>query len=188
MILDSTLMLVLFVVTCACFGMGALGALISAGSPTLARFVGHGGALLGAVAALTFALAGLAGGSMELNVADLLPIGGAAFGVDRLSALFVVIIAVGAVPAALYAIGYTREYAGKHSLAGMGFAFNVFVAAMILVPLARNVLTFLALWELMSLASYFLVITEHDREETLASGWVYFVMTHAGFAVLLVGF
>ena len=76
---------------------------------------------------------------MQLNVPDLLPIGGAAFGVDRLSAFFVVVIAVGAIPAALYAIGYTREYAGKHSLAAMGFAFNVFVAAMILVPLARNV-------------------------------------------------
>ena len=70
----------------------------------------------------------------------------------------------------------------------MGFAFNVFIAAMILVPLARNVLTFLVLWELMSLASYFLVITEHEREDTLRAGWVYFVMTHAGFAALLWGF
>ena len=59
---------------------------------------------------------------------------------------------------------------------------------MILVPLARNVLTFLALWELMSLASYFLVITEHEREDTLSAGWVYFVMTHAGFAALFLGF
>jgi hydrogenase-4 component B len=188
MIIDSTLMLDLFLVTFACFSAGAVGALLTARSPTLARVVGHGGALAGAIAAFAFGVAGLAGGSMELNVPDLLPIGGAAFGVDRLSAFFVLVIAVGAIPAALYAIGYTREYAGKHSLAGMGFAFNVFVAAMILVALARNVLTFLALWEIMSLASYFLVITEHEREDTLSAGWVYFVMAHAGFAALLVGF
>jgi hydrogenase-4 component B len=188
MIIDSTLMLVFFVITLACFSMGALGALSTARAPALARVVGHGGALLGAIAALTFGLAGLAGGSIHLSVPDLLPIGGAVFGVDRLSAFFVVIIAVGAIAAALYAIGYTRKYVGKHSLAGMGFAFNVFVAAMFLVPLARNALTFLALWELMSLASYFLVITEHEREETLAAGWVYFVMTHAGFVALLIGF
>jgi len=187
MIIDST-MLLLFDATLACFSMGALGALITARSPALARVVGHIGALLGAIAALTFGLGGLAGGSMQMSIPDLLPIGGAVFAVDRLSAFFVVVIAVGAIPAALYAIGYTREYAGKHSLAGMGFAFNVFVTAMILVPLARNVLSFLALWELMSLASYFLVITEHEREETLRDGWVYFVMTHAGFAALLVGF
>ena len=188
MIIDSTLMLILFAVTLACFSMGALGALITARSPALARVVGHIGALLGAITALIFGLAGLGGVSLQLNIADLLPIGGALFGVDRLSAFFVVVIAVGAIPAALYAIGYTREYAGKHSLAGMGFAFNVFVAAMFLVPLARNALTFLALWELMSLASYFLVITEHERDETLRAGWVYFVMTHAGFAALLLGF
>jgi hydrogenase-4 component B len=188
MIIDSTVMFDLFVVALACFGAGALGALITARSPTLARIVGHGGALIGAMAALAFGLAGLAGGSIQLNLPDLLPIGGAAFGLDRLSAFFVVVIAVGAMPAALYAIGYTRGYAGKHSLAGMGFAFNVFVAAMILVPLARNVLTFLVLWETMSLASYFLVITDHDRDDTLRAGWVYFVMTHAGFAALFLGF
>jgi hydrogenase-4 component B len=59
---------------------------------------------------------------------------------------------------------------------------------MVLVTLARNVLTFLALWELMSLASYFLVMTESERADTQSAGWVYFVMTHAGFAALLVGF
>jgi hydrogenase-4 component B len=70
----------------------------------------------------------------------------------------------------------------------MGFAFNVFIAAMVLVALARNVLTFLFLWEAMSLASYFLVMTEHEREDTVRAGWVYFVMTHAGFAALFLGF
>lgn len=188
MTIDAPVMLALFLVTLAGFSTGAVGALVTARSPTLARIVGHGGALLGAMGALAFALAGLAGGNMKLEISELLPIGGAAFGVDRLSAFFVAVTALGAIPAALYAIGYTREYAGKHSLAGMAFAFNVFVAAMILVPLARNVLTFLALWELMSLASYFLVITEHEHEETLTAGWVYFVMTHAGFAALLLGF
>jgi len=188
MIIDSVGMLDLLLVTLASFGIGALGALIMARSPKLASIVGHGGALLGAIAALMLGLAGLAGGSLQLEFADLLPIGGAVFGMDRLSAFFVMVTAVGAIPAALYAIGYTREYAGKHSLAGMGLAFNVFIAAMILVPLACNVLTFLALWEVMSLASYFLVITEHEREETLQAGWIYFVMTHAGFAALFLGF
>lgn len=189
MIIDSIGMLDLLLVTLTSFGIGALGALVMARSPKIASIVGHGGALLGAIAALMLGLSGLAGGSLQLEVADLLPAGGGVvFGMDRLSAFFVVVTAVGAIPAALYAIGYTREYAGKHSLAGMGLAFNVFIAAMILVPLARNVLTFLALWEVMSLASYFLVITEHEREETLRAGWIYFVMTHAGFAALLLGF
>ncbi|HEY7220157.1 MAG TPA: hydrogenase 4 subunit B [Candidatus Binatia bacterium] len=188
MLIDSALMLDLLGFSLACFGIGAIAALLFARSPDLARTVAHGTALLGASAALAMGLTGLAGGTLDLTIPDLLPIGGAAFGVDRLSAFFVVVIAIGAIPAALYAIGYTREYAGKHSLAGLGFAFNIFIAAMILVPLARNVLTFLALWEVMSLASYFLVITENQHEETLNAGWVYVVMTHAGFAALFVGF
>ncbi len=188
MIIDSPLMFDLFLVTLAWFGAGAVAALVSARSPTLARVLGHGCALTGAVSALAFGIAGLSGAGFQLDVPDLLPIGGAAFGVDRLSAFFVTVIALGAAPAALYAIGYAREYTGKHSLSGMACAFNVFVATMILIPLARNVLTFLVLWELMSLASYFLVITEHERPETLRAGWIYFVMTHAGFAAVLVGF
>ena len=188
MIIDAALMLDLFVLSLACFAAGAVGALAAARLPNLARIVGHASALAGAIAAFGFAVAGLAGASFEVILPDLLTIEGVAFGVDRLSALFVVVIAVGAIPAALYAIGYTRHHAEKHSVAAMGFAFNVFIATMILVVLARNVLTFLTLWEIMSLASYFLVITEHEHEETLGAGWVYFVMTHAGFAALFLGF
>jgi len=188
MIIDSTVMLNLLLVTLACFSAGAVGALAMAPWTNLSRLVGNAGALLGALGAFALGIAGIVGGNLQLTVPDLLPIGGAALGVDRLSAFFVVVIAAGAFPAALYALGYTREYAGKHSLAGMGFAFNVFIATMILVVLARNVLTFLFLWEAMSLASYFLVMTEPEREDTVDAGWVYFVMTHAGFAALFMGF
>jgi hydrogenase-4 component B len=188
MIIDSTVMLDLLLVTLACFSAGAVGALVTAPWTNLSRLVGNGGALLGALGAFALGIAGLVGEKLQMTIPDLLPIGGAALGVDRLSAFFVVVIAVGAIPAAMYAVGYTREYAGKHSFAALGFAFNVFIAAMVLVALARNVLTFLFLWEAMSLASYFLVITEHEREETLDAGWVYFVMTHAGFAALFLGF
>jgi hydrogenase-4 component B len=188
MTIDATLMLNLLLVTLACFSAGAVGALVAARAENAARVIGHGFALLGALGAFAFALAGLAGGTLQLNIPDLLPIGGVALGVDRLSAFFVLVIAVGAIPASLYAIGYTREYAGKHSLAWMGFSFNVFLATMVLVVLARNVLTFLILWEAMSLASYFLVMTESERDDVQHAGWVYLVMTHAGFAALFIGF
>jgi hydrogenase-4 component B len=188
MTIDEPVMLNLLLVTLACFGASAVGALATARWTNISRVVGHAGALAGALGALAFGVAGLVGGSLQLYIPDLLPIGGAALGVDRLSAFFVVVIAAGAIPAALYAIGYTREYAGRQSTAGMGVALNVFIAAMILVALARNVLTFLFLWEAMSLASYFLVMTEHEREDTQRAGWIYLVMTHIGFACLFVGF
>lgn len=188
MALSDSLMFNLFLGMLLCFGLGSIGAILTAGLAGLSRIIGHGLALLGASLALGLGLAGLLGGSLHVVIPALLPIGGLELGLDRLSAFFVLVIGAGAMPAALYALGYTREYEGRHSLAGLGLAFNLFLAAMVLVTLARNVLTFLALWEVMSLASYFLVMTEGERGETQRAGWVYLVMTHAGFACLLIGF
>ncbi len=188
MTISETLMLNLFAGMLASFAAGAAGALLAARWPRASRLAGHSFALLGALFALALGLAGLAGGALKVSVTQILPVGGVALGVDHLSAFFILVLAVAAVPSALYAIGYTREYEGRYSIAGMGVALNLFLASMALVVMARNALTFLALWEAMSLASYFLVMTEKDDRETERAGWLYFVMTHAGFACLLVGF
>ena len=188
MTINEALMLNLLAGMLASFGAGAVGALLCARWPRASRVVGCAFALLGALLALGLGLAGLAGGTVSVSVAQVLPIGGVALGLDRLSAFFILVIAVAAVPSAIYALGYTREYEGRYSLAGMGVALNLFLASMSLVVMARNALTFLALWEAMSLASYFLVMTENDNRETERAGWLYFVMAHAGFACLLVGF
>jgi hydrogenase-4 component B len=186
--INQRLMLNLLAGMLVSFGAGAAGALLSARSPRLSRVVGHSFPLLGAFFALALGLAGLAGGTVTVSIPQILPVGGVLLGFDRLSALFLVVIAVAAVPSTLYAIGYTREYEGRYSLAGMGLGFNLFLASMSLVVMARNAITFLLLWEAMSLASYFLVMTESDKRETERAGWLYFVMTHAGFACLLAGF
>lgn len=188
MTINETLMLNLFAGMLVSFAAGAAGALLSARWPRASRLVGHSFALLGALFALGLGLAGLAGGALNVSVAQILPVGGVALGVDHLSAFFMLVVAVAAVPSALYAIGYTSEYEDRYSIAGMGVALNLFLASMALVVMARNALTFLALWEAMSLASYFLVMTQKDNRETERAGWLYFVMTHAGFACLLVGF
>lgn len=188
MTINESLMLKLLAGMLASFLAGTVLALLTARWPRISRIVGHSLAMLGAIFALALGLAGLAGGTLSVEIAEILPIGGVALGVDRLSAFFIVVIAVSAIPSALYAIGYTREYEGWHSLAGMGASLNLFLASMALVVMARNALTFLALWEAMSLASYFLVMTENDDRETERAGWLYFVMTHAGFACLLIGF
>jgi hydrogenase-4 component B len=188
MTINETVMMYLLWATLTCFGVGAMSALITFRAPQVSRVLGHSCALLGALCTFAFAIGGLLGGTWHWTLTDLLPVGGVALGLDRLSAFFVLIIAVGAVPASLYAISYTRMYEGQHSLAWLGFTFNLFLAAMMLVALARNVLTFLILWEAMSLASYFLVMTEHERDDVQSAGWVYLVMTHAGFAALFIGF
>jgi hydrogenase-4 component B len=45
---------------------------------------------------------------------------------------------------------------------------------------------FLVFWEVMTLASYFLVIFENDKKENLSAGYIYFFMTHLTSAGLMV--
>ena len=115
MTIDATVIFTLFLAALLSFAAGAIGALMTARSPAVARIVGHGGALLGASAALVFGIAGLAGGSMQLNLPDLLPIGGAVFGVDRLSAFFVAVIALGARASGPQATASAADWSRFHS-------------------------------------------------------------------------
>ena len=85
----------------------------------------------------------------------------------------------------IYGIGYAR-----HGLDGRGVQATVplFVAAMLLVPAAGSVGTFLVCWELMALTSLLLVLAEHRHRAEVASAarW-YAVMTHLGFVAILIG-
>ena len=56
---------------------------------------------------------------------------------------------------------------------------------MTLVVIADNGFFFLIVWELMSLLSYFLVVTEHEKAEVRYAGFFYFVMTHVGTAFII---
>ena len=62
-----------------------------------------------------------------------------------------------------YALGYAQEYDDR--AATLGFFYNLFLAGMFLVPCARNVWSFLFSWEAMTVASFFLVILDHERQE-----------------------
>src|SRR5438876_733602 len=185
--LNSAAMLTLLAASLMLFAGGAAGALVFDRESGRCRRMTHGLALCGTVLVLILGIAGLTGNSFELLLPRILPLaGGLALGLDRLSAFFLLTIAVGVIPSTLFAVGYTRQYRQEQAL--LGFALNVFVPAMMLVVLSRNALTFLVFWEAMSLASYFLVMTEKDRDETRSAGWLYMVMTHAGLACLLIGF
>lgn len=136
-------------------------------------------AVLGAAAAVA-GLAGMLGHAWQAHVAWLVPLGGLALEMDRLAGLFVALVGATSVPVSIYAVGYTgRDRRGV-------LAYLVFVGAMLLVPLAANTMTFAIAWELMSLASYVLVVQRRDGASAHA-GWVYAVMTHAGLGCLLAG-
>jgi len=182
----KTLFLAMFIA----YGLGALAALVSA-RKSLGRGLVALGAIAGAGAGLALgATVIVTGVPFTLFVPELLPLGGGlALRLDSLGAFFLVVIGVGAIPAALYGAGYTAVYEdGRASLRLLGMMFNLFLLTMSLVTLADNVLTFLLMWEGMSLTSFFLVMTEAGEERTRNAGLWYIGMTHAGLVMLLAAF
>ena len=180
----------LFLAMCIAYGLGALGAL-AGGRSAIGRGLVAFGAIAGAGAGLALGGAVIAGGApFMLSVPELLPLGGGlALRLDSLGAFFLMVIGVGAIPAALYGWGYSATYEnGTVSLGLLGAMFNLFLLTMSLVTLADNVFTFLLMWEGMSLTSYFLVITEADEERTRNAGLWYIAMTHVGLMMLAAAF
>ncbi len=68
----------------------------------------------------------------------------------------------------------------EENLAWWSFCYNIFLLAMLLVVSVSNFVQFLIFWELMTLASYFLVTYSYKREQVRKAGFVYLVMTHIG--------
>jgi len=91
----------------------------------------------------------------------------------------------------LYAKGYLKPYLPGKSKTAMGLHYFSFVwlhLSMLLVCMLRDGLSFLIVWEIMSLASFFLVIFESEKPSTIKYGIQYLIQMHIGFAFLLVAF
>lgn len=106
--------------------------------------------------------------------------------IDKLAAFFLLALSVLTSCVSLYSIGYLQHYYGKKNLAIFNLLYNLFIIAMILVFTAGNMAFFLIAWEVMSLASYFLVTFENEHKENLRAGLIYLVMTHLGTAFLII--
>lgn len=124
------------------------------------------------------------GETEELRLPWAVPFGSFYTAVDGLSAFFIMGIAVICGLAAMYGVSYMRHYAGRKNLGPSWFFYNMLFASMLLVVTARNGMLFLVAWEIMSLASFFLVMFDHEKEEVREAGWTYLVAMHLGTAFL----
>ncbi|MBA1438321.1 MAG: hydrogenase [Epsilonproteobacteria bacterium] len=104
---------------------------------------------------------------------------------DTLSLVFVALILLGVIPNLFYSFGYLPHIKRKRHYLLHYFAF---IFSMIGVVLAGNALVFLFFWELMSLTSWQLILTEVEDQETIKAARFYFFMTHFGFVFLLLFF
>lgn len=181
--MDVLLIAVLLQVT------AGLAALAGANSPRLATALGAGGTTAGCMLGLLPTLHILLGGApTSVRLAWDVPHGAFCVELDALSAFFLLPVLGLSALAALYGASYLFAYRHEKSLGAPWLFFNLFVAGMVMVLIARTALLFLMAWEVMSLAAYFLVTFEHEKADVRRAGWVYLIATHLGAAFLFLAF
>ncbi|HZL48092.1 MAG TPA: proton-conducting transporter membrane subunit [Solirubrobacteraceae bacterium] len=100
-----------------------------------------------------------------------------AFGVDRLSGFFLVVLALIAVPAAIYARDALRDVRHPRAVAALS---GVFCAALVGLVAARDVATFLGFWELMTLLPASVILVVRQDERARRDVFAYLAITHLG--------
>ncbi len=166
--------------------MSALGVLALLGVVMLAL----GGALAGLRGRAGVGLLEQAAGIALLGVAGVLVLTGAntvgspftsalapAFGIDGLSGLFLAVLALTAVPTLVYARDYLPGSGGERTLGPLIAAFLLSLAG---VLLARNIVAFLAFWELMTLVPAAAILVAKRDASVRAAVYAYLAITHLG--------
>ncbi|NNN05107.1 MAG: hypothetical protein HKL90_04330 [Elusimicrobia bacterium] len=170
----------------------AAGALFSfplSSFPRLSRWVCLACLTGGCVTGLSVALFVLAGGELSVfRMAWAVPLGEIILAVDPLSAFFLVPIFVVGLAAGVYGEGYLEASRGHLWPAYVRFFYFLLTAAMVAAVCARNAVLFLAAWEVMALAAFFLVCATDPQPGVSRAGLIYIVCMHAGILCLFVLF
>jgi hydrogenase-4 component B len=140
----------------------------------------------GCAVAATSAVRVLAGWSAaDVHLSIPAPSGPWVFGLDRLSAAFLLVILGPGLAGALYGVRALGDATDRRGVATARALFAIELAALALVVLARAVVPFLVAWEVMAVLAYFLVTFDNERAEVRRAGWVYLVATHIGTLALI---
>jgi hydrogenase-4 component B len=168
--------------------VGAFAALLLRQQPSAARWVGGLLGMAGCLAGVAAALAVLVSGShVRLELIRSAPFAPWSLRLDPLAAWFVLLISSVGFAVGLAGLGYARAY-DRHAGPRLAAATGLFLASMLQVVMADSVFAFLLAWEVMSLASFVLVVHEHQQASVVQAGYVYLVMTHLGTAFLIAAF
>ncbi len=172
------------------FSIGAIGSLVLRKNDWMANgwssLFAISGSIWGLLLSISIFIMG-SGKSISLGRFSY-PLLNISFNIDLLSVFFIFLISLITLFCSIYGIGYVRHYYKKYNLGVLGFFYNLFILGMYLVVTASNGLLFLIAWEVMALASYFLVIYDSNDQENIKAGFLYLVMTHIGTVFITISF
>lgn len=154
------------------------------------RWVALGGSMAASALTATVAISVIASGraldgSLLHHAASGIVLG---YSVTPLSAWFLMVLGLVAVPVALYSTGYFAHSVAPSRTAFVGAAFTTMLGALEVVFVADGVVAFLLGWEVMTLSTAALVATEHEVAATRRAAYLFLVMSHVGTGCLLAGF
>lgn len=111
--------------------------------------------------------------------------------VDTLSATFLLILSLAAFSVTFYARGYVEPKSKNKPRVQVSlhyFCLMVMYFSMMIVVTARDGFLFLFAWELMTLASFLLVLFDAEKPKVRRAALNYLILMHVGFMFLLAGF
>lgn len=111
-----------------------------------------------------------------------------AFAFDSLTLFFLVPILIICPLAAIYSVHYFTRPERSFRVAVSSFFANILLAAMVLLTAADNMVSFALAWEIVSIASYFLVMYDYEKETTRNAGYLYFLFTQTGALLIFASF
>ena len=154
-------------------------------------WVATGAIGVAAIGAVTLAVSAFSEGARELLKFSTIFFGEESISVDPISAIFLVIIAIASIATVIYSRGYVEGYLKRYSPAHISLhytALTTLVVSMMAVVLSSGGFSFLFSWELMTIASFILILFEADRQDVRRAALNYLVMMHIGFMFLVIGF
>lgn len=178
----------LFLLSILLYAAGAVASLALNRAGKIANYASGISAFVAASAGMASAIQVFARGTgFTMEATDFIPFARFIIQVDLFSAFMVLVISLLAAATAIYSLAYQEEYVGKGA-GVLGFLNNIFIASMVLVVTSGNAFYFLIFWELMTLVSYFLVSFDQENQEVVNAGFIYFLMAHAGTAMIMLSF
>jgi len=128
----------------------------------------------GAAPAVTYAALPQLGSALRISI-------------DGLSAIFVCLIALISVLAALYSVRYMEHYP-EYGVGRYYPSFLLFVAGMYGIVTTTDMMVFFcAFWQLMTIPSFLLVRYEHKKSENVRAAWRYLAMMEISCALVMAG-
>jgi hydrogenase-4 component B len=117
-----------------------------------------------------------------------LPFGPAEFGIDPLTALFLIPIFLVSACCAAYSLGYWPAAENSDTAPKLSLFFSILTAALTGVVIARHAIVFLFAWEIMAIACYLAMTIDSRKKEVREAGLLYLITAHFGTLALFVFF